>query len=268
VRPDRNAVPDSEVFLFVHIPKTGGQTLREFFRRNLVFHQEFIHLGPGGFELERQLGLPPFERRSAAERASARVILGHEVKQRTHMLVPGKTPRYVTFLRDPAETIVSRYNFAMAMNRRSGQPMVDFEQWYATFQPNYVTNWLYCRFMEKRRRGQNAGLLKKVMKALDRFWFVGCTEYLDRDAPVLLGRIGLHGTPERTNVSGVHFERVLSLDSGLRQTLYAKNPLDLDLYQLWKERLPQSLAHVHHGARATLSPARSLFGRLRWWSKT
>ena len=35
-----------ELFVFVHIPKTGGQTLRNHFIKHLTFHDEFIHLGP------------------------------------------------------------------------------------------------------------------------------------------------------------------------------------------------------------------------------
>jgi hypothetical protein len=173
----------------------------------------------------------------------------------------------VTFLRDPAETIVSYYNFAMAMNQRNGQPVMDFEPWYsATLTPNFVTRWLHAYFMQERTKTVSGREFKKVMKALDRFWFVGCTEYLDRDAPTLLQRMGLRGSLERTNVTGVHFERLLSLDSALRQALYAKSSLDVELYTSWKERLPQSLDRVRQDDR--VASLRAMLSRLVGWGKT
>src|SRR5437667_7474655 len=50
-----------ELFLFVHVPKTGGQTLRDCFIRQLVFHLEFIHLGPDGEQKSGELRLLPID---------------------------------------------------------------------------------------------------------------------------------------------------------------------------------------------------------------
>src|SRR4051812_47822736 len=112
-----NAAPD-EVFVFVHLPKTGGQTLRGFFEKALIFHEEAIHLGPYGIKKAEALGLLPFERRSAEDRHKAKIILGHNVTAETAALVPGKTPRWILFLRDPAEMLASHYNFHMEFNFR------------------------------------------------------------------------------------------------------------------------------------------------------
>src|SRR5437667_12118689 len=50
-----------ELFLFVHVPKTGGQTLRDCFIRQLVFHREFIHLGHDAEEKSGELRLLPID---------------------------------------------------------------------------------------------------------------------------------------------------------------------------------------------------------------
>jgi hypothetical protein len=91
------STPAKEIFIFAHIPKTDGQTLRNCFMRHLQLHREFIHLGPYGEKDAAARGLPPFAKRSADERAQARVILGHHVTCETHRFVPNKTPRQSRF---------------------------------------------------------------------------------------------------------------------------------------------------------------------------
>ena len=94
------------LYVFFHIPKTGGTTLRDHFNLCLRPHDEFIHLGPEGIADATRLGLPPFDIRGDHERRRAFVILGHHVNCRTQNSVPGKQPRNIVFLRDPAEETV------------------------------------------------------------------------------------------------------------------------------------------------------------------
>jgi Sulfotransferase family len=237
--------PD-ELFLFVHLPKTGGQSLRHFFMKHLAFHREFIHLGPYGLKDAQDRGLLPYEQRPEAERALARVILGHYVHKDTHKLVPGRIPRHITFVREPAEMLLSYYNFQMSLERSSNRPAVGFDQWYdSTKRGNLMTRWFYKQFMRERDPGQlTRRILEEVVEALREFWFVGCTEHLDRDAPVLFKRMGIEGSLERANVAGVHFEKLITLDPSLRRRLQQDNPLDVELYEYWKNRLDESVAGI------------------------
>jgi len=52
------STPAKEIFIFAHIPKTDGQTLRNCFMRHLQLHREFIHLGPYGEKDAAARGLP------------------------------------------------------------------------------------------------------------------------------------------------------------------------------------------------------------------
>jgi hypothetical protein len=240
-----------ELFLFAHLPKTGGQTLRNCFRRHLEFHREFIHLGPFGENDAAKLGLLPFEQRPVEERARAKVILGHRVTHQTHLLVPGKLPRYVLFLRDPAELLVSLYNFEMRYQRPADQPVVPFEKWYKDGRrANFITNFLLVHFLQSKKRLSAAAALPLINSALEKFWFVGCSEFLDDDAPLLLSRIGVPQDLERSNVAGVHYPKTLTLDDSLRATLHAESEVDLQLYRTWRSRLPQSRDRV----RAEIAP--------------
>ncbi|MBW1699174.1 MAG: hypothetical protein JRH18_15545 [Deltaproteobacteria bacterium] len=42
------------VYLFAHLPKTGGQTLRDHFAKHMKLHEDFVHLGPWGFKIVSQ----------------------------------------------------------------------------------------------------------------------------------------------------------------------------------------------------------------------
>jgi hypothetical protein len=233
------------VFIFFHVPKTGGQTLRDFFIKHLVFHEEFIHLGPYGRGKEAALGLKPFARRPLGQRQRARVILGHHVTKDTHELVPGKTPRHVVFLREPAATVVSHYNFQMHLRRGRGQGVPSFDEWYRSARPNMMTRSIYHGFLRHLYpRRVTPRELRKANAVLETFHFVGCTEHMSRDVPILLRRMGITGRPDPANVSGVHFQSVLSLDPELRRDLNARNAIDLELYELWKDRLDESVRRI------------------------
>lgn len=242
-----------ELFLFVHLPKTGGQTLRNCFIKHLEFHRSFIHLGPHGEQKANELGLAPFDQRPEKERALARVILGHGITARTHELVPGKVPRYVIFLREPAELLVSLYNFQMHFNRPPGAAIVPFDQWYAEKRArNYSIQWFLYQFLQIETSVDLAAL-RGINAALENFWFVGCSEYLDRDAPLLLRRIGVPADLQRTNVGGVRYPKFMTLDESLRKRLMADNELDYQLYRHWRDRLAGSVARIQAEAR-TIAP--------------
>lgn len=233
-----------ELFLFVHMPKTGGQSLHSFFNTHLVPNQSYVHLvSPATLNAHLGMLTSDFTRRPLEERVKAKVILGHKVDRNTHKLVPGKTARHIVFLREPAETLVSYYNFQMAGRHKRNEPLIPFEEWYdESKQRNMMTRWLLTEFMKEPHPRRTAW--PQVQQMLCSFWFVGCTEYLDRDAPLLFERIGVHGVLERANVSGLHHEETLTLDAGLRERLRAENPIDVELYEYWKGRLAQTVARI------------------------
>ncbi len=239
------STPAQEIFIFAHIPKTGGQTLRNCFMRHLQLHRELIHLGPFGEKDAAARGLLPFPDRSEEERSHARVILGHHVTCETHRLVSHKTPRYITFLRDPADLLVSYYNYAQG-HRPADRPPVFFEQWLTNKRKpreNFMTRWLLESFLQNGPATRlNASALRKVNDALENFWFVGLTEQIDRDAPRLLERINVPNDLQRTNVGGVDYKKIVTLDDSLRRELYERSPFDVELYRYWKTKTAENAA--------------------------
>ena len=237
---------DKNLFLFVHVAKTGGTTVRKFFAQALTPHKTFIHLGEPTYTQEKAAGLHPFAERPEEERAGAKVICGHDVTSRTHLLVPGKVPHYIAFLREPALRLISYYNFEMKPRRRKEQPIVDFEEWYGQARGKNITlGWLYRDvFGETNLRHVDRTVYKRVVQRLEDFWFVGCSEHLDRDFPLLLRFIGVSGTLDNANVTGVDFPKLLEPTEELRNRLNSDNELDFNLYTHFRDRLGERVREL------------------------
>jgi len=231
------------LYLFVHIPKTGGQTLRNHFIKHLVFHQEFIHLGPYGVQDAEKRGLKPFAARSEEERRRAFVILGHYVASETYKLVPGKEPHYVTFLRDPAERLISLYNFTMHYeHERKGVPKISFEAWYHHTPKLSMTQWICRHFLGKTQADlARVDTLELARATLDRFWFVGTLETFDEDVAYLLQDLGLPPVEGQSNVTGDHYERTMALSDRWREEMYQDYENDLRLHRLYRDRRRDAL---------------------------
>lgn len=234
------------LYIFAHLPKTGGQTLRHHFTKHLKRHEEFIHLGPWGYKDEQNLGMIPFEKRSNTLRQKAKVILGHDVTANTQHLVPSKKARHIIFLRDPAERIVSCYNFQMEFPvYKCQQP--SFPTWYRKTPQNSICNWIILNFMASHfspkevQQFSNQELFKTANSILNLFWLVGLTNYLDTTAPLFLKKMGLPLKMRRKNTSGRDFPEKLKCTTSLKEQIYRENPADKQLFDLWEKKFLDTL---------------------------
>ena len=66
-----------EVFVFFHIPKTGGMSVNHLLKQNLMLGEEFIQLGTTGRQDEVENARLPLAERSEEECSHIRVIAGH-----------------------------------------------------------------------------------------------------------------------------------------------------------------------------------------------
>lgn len=234
------------LYVFMHLPKTGGTTINGHFYDHMDWDVDVVHLGKWGDRYRTREQRLPLEERSAEERARIRVLTGHGTYFGIHRLIEGITPRYLTILRDPADRIVSTYNFRAARG-----DVGDFWSWYANFPRNAGVKWL-----RKRLAGYQS--LQEIIEALRSFWFVGVTEHLDEDLPLLFGALGLPTGFRTRRVAGAERDlegldhpdehrrvsRGMVVDDELRARLHEDNSRDLRLYQFAarrRDRLLESL---------------------------
>jgi hypothetical protein len=118
-----------EIYIFTHIPKTGGTTLRVHFQKYLDDQVEFIHLANKGHKWAAEKGLKEFPDRPQNERERAKVILGHQVNFQTKNLVPNLSPIEIVFFRDPIQWEISRFNQFVNRQVNEGKEIITFQKW-------------------------------------------------------------------------------------------------------------------------------------------
>jgi len=230
----------SPLYVFIHIPKTGGTTISGHLRNELDWDVEFVHLGPWGEDYRARNNLTPFADRPEEVRMQARVLAGHDATADIDALVPGSSTRYLTFVRDPADRLVSVYNFRTSKPENAD---LSFEDWYETVPPNPMFRWL--------RRRLNVTTMADLKDTLREFWFLGTTDHLDDDLPGVFAAIGVPTTWENRRVIGSgassmtgldHHDadrvltRQLTIDDELRDRIYTDHPKDLALYRFANKR--------------------------------
>jgi hypothetical protein len=172
---------DDPLYIFVHVPRTGGTTINGHLRIHLEEGVDLVHLVGEGEGLEDGVGV--LERMSPEERSRIRVLAGHQVFYGIHDLIPGRDPRYITIIRDPATRALSVFNFRQATGRTEDDD-VSFEEWVEGYPTNSTLKWFQRRL--------DAETVEEVMEILrSKFWFVGATEHLDEDLPSVFRAIGV-----------------------------------------------------------------------------
>lgn len=226
-------------YLFLHIPKTGGTSLRLHFEAHLKPFEEVVHLSETGTANTKAAGFLAFNDRPPIERAKARVIIGHDVNAQTARLVEPNAVATICVLRDPLEWIVSRYNQEMRKHERAQQSIPSFWNWY-WLAPRARTqvDWLLLRFLglsedlplsptEKVDRAAAA------LSALDHVWLL---EHLAEQSSPVMHALGIPPLTRRENVTGQTFKRFVTVDDVCNDELIALTQPDQQLITLHASR--------------------------------
>ena len=258
-----------ELFVFFHIPKTGGISINHLLAAGFPLGTSFINLGRMGKKDRMEYSSVPLPERPEAERNVVRAISGHDVNIRTEQLVPGRVARRITFLRKPASRIVSAFNYETsdAATFVNWDESTSFETWYRHQERDTMTKFLAKRVIPSSlgvtlaqghrflgyplRWSAASWVFNWVQQALSNFWFVGCTESLSTDMPKIAARMGIPGQIGTKNATGRNFSRRLRLTEELESRLAAENPADTRLYEYWQARSQQRLAEIEREPVAT-----------------
>ena len=238
----------ADLHVVMHVPKTGGQTIRDHLRQHLAFHYEFIHLGPFGEGHARAIGLAPWQERSREDRAGALVLLGHHANIDTPKLAPGN-PRvkFSAMFREPAARLVSHYNFHVEIKRaKTGKDVLDWDYWYRGQKRNFVCRWIKQNFLLRSfdDTQSDEALFAEIAEALDSFWLLGTMPHFHAFVSRLYADIGVPPPSDRrSNIAGRDYPARISVTEEIRDAVYRDHPVDCAIYDM-----------VHARAERTLGP--------------
>ena len=211
------------IWFFYHLPKTGGQTIRDHLGAGLGLDR-YLHLGR--WNRDEPYTFDDVAAMSAEQRAGLHAVGGHPLNFEFDALFPDRLKKEIIVLREPAARIVSHYNFTSTMRERRGEPPLDLEA-FITEHANFQTRAILTRFGLRHPMKP----LSDALHRLTRCAFVGRTVDLDDTLPILFEAIGM--SPEvkgRSNVTGETINRYVELTPALAARLRAESPLDVMLY--------------------------------------
>jgi hypothetical protein len=254
-RPQREAPPahskrpDGEPLLvFIHIPKTGGGTLKGIFagaysKRGVV--------NAGNYPRNQARTDRELAHKSQTE---SRVLIGHVPLSVFRRHAPAGTA-YLTLLRDPVERVLSHYyRHAHRPDANAHSPTTpgggrrlsakSLEQALEEQRVPELRN-LATRFLCDAERPLDElpeSALEEAKRNLEGFAFVGLQERFDESSVMLARQFGftLQGHEHRH----VSKERptTASVSAGDRELIESNNALDIELYRWAAERFERSLS--------------------------
>ena len=163
------------------------------FEKHLELHIELIHLGDRGIEESERMALVDWRKRTPKERDEAVLIAGHYVNKNTHKLFNNQENigHWILF-REPAKHLASLYNFTF----REVRNPPSFRTWLYKQKIGGKSNWQATNFRRHFLKENffttfTKGNVIELKEALEGFFFVGTTETIDRDLPILASHLGI-----------------------------------------------------------------------------
>jgi hypothetical protein len=256
------ATPSEGVLIFLHIPKTAGSTVLR------ILEHEYGH--DGVLKLYDSVFGDEVAALRADELGRTRVVAGHFYFG-VHSRLTGPC-RYVTFLRDPLDRVVSHYEFARRWpdhylhEPASKMNLADYVRFCGAAEPNNdQTRLLAGREMASSNGASSPAMLSVAKRNLDFHAAVGLTEAFDASLVLMRRVFGWRRPFYVSHNVGDRARQEAQLPRNAREVIEAHNALDVELYQYARERFRAQIAeqadHFDRDLRA-FRRLNALYGRL------
>ena len=212
------------LYIFLHIPKTGGSTFRKHIEKNfseeerllIAYHElRFNKKAPTKSDFTKAFK-KDFSKLSPRRKEKIKIIYGHEIPYGVHEFFQ-KPSRYIIFVRNPLKRALSLYNFFRTRYEREttsgrkrrhykyqllvGGKIPNFEKWLDT-KFGISGSGVETTQQHLKSLGYLKGLkTKNVKRMFEKFYFVGITQNLDRDMNYLFDEMSINRFFVRQNVS-------------------------------------------------------------------
>jgi hypothetical protein len=244
-----------DLYILLHLYKTAGQTLNEQLKLNFRRPEALqLYVGPMGLDISKFSGSPANpgwvtervrEYVARGLKPQTRVAYGHMAYYGMHTLAAWPvTPRYVAFLRDPIERVISLYYYLRDKSENFWHQEIveaqwDLETWLensrALWQHNGQTRQLLIGSDDtvSTQRELSQAQLERAKQHLREFWFVGFTETFRADAFFLYSQLGLrrYHADEQVNANASK----PTVTTEVRHTIAKFNTVDSELYAYAQE---------------------------------
>ncbi len=190
--------------ILLHVPKCAGSTAEAHFAH---------HLPEAGFwsppKRTRRVPLEllgrKYDDRLPGKSDEIMVISGHYIGRSVASLFPGRETWHSILLRDPAELMLSWYNYRMMRYVSRGLAPYPFSRHVRAMPPDPVAHFLLERWFElpwpRMAMLSTATKIALIEAALGGFALVGDISTADRLIAEVSGRIGVPKTSARVNTS-------------------------------------------------------------------
>lgn len=242
------------LYLFPHIPKTGGAALFENVERSLprseclrlnCTHRQYYHdprTGDLHFYERPEDFKSLLNSLNQEERSKFRFLSGHDLSFGLHQEFP-QPVRYFTFIREPIARTISLYNYQLYQHEflkkmrnmdeshrrlelfsqkwflRNGK-IPSFEEWLVeSYDNDYHFYWTMSRFLK------HYGFLDNMA---EKFFFIGLTETMEEDELYMYSKMGIRRFWANRNAS---FPYVSQLHARTIDLIRQKNKDDFAIYE-------------------------------------
>lgn len=233
---------DTNIPIFVHIPKTAGSTLRSILRKQ--YSVDEICFGNNEEMIEKLTSL------KEEEIARIKCLHGH-FHYGIHQYIQKKQPLYYTMLRDPVEHVISEYYFILRKpNNMSHEKVKDmsFEE--------FVTSEEFMDRTSNRQTffisGGQKDNLEKAKENIKNFSVVGITEMFEESIFLISQELGWDDISYRPKNVTKYRPTRKDFPSQIIESIKNNNQLDYELYNHAKDNIQERIQNLNYIAKRKL----------------